>query len=126
MTNQVNELTRKTSLRKRLKNASVADLTKIRSHLDDLISEAEEKERAERAKEAEKQQALDEVLAQARRLGLSGKDIAKAATRSTSTVNKRIYEVDGQRIEYAGRGVLPKALKAIKDNGDDIESYRVE
>lgn len=112
-----------------LKEATVAELQQIQTNLDKLIAEKEEEEAAAEREREEKERALNELLSKAKDLGISKSDILNSIGGGHKNLNagkKRQYRVNGEIIHWGGRGPMPAPLKSLKENGDDIEKYRID
>jgi len=113
MSNLIDSLKRKTTLRSELKEASAADIERIIGHLNDLLAEREEEEALKAAEFEAKREAIEKIKAAMAEAGLDVEDLGGLELPSVKTKSKAkaapkyAITVDGQRYEWTGRGRTP-------------------
>ncbi|WP_210397650.1 H-NS family nucleoid-associated regulatory protein [Motiliproteus sediminis] len=134
MSDIINVLTRKTSLRKACRDLQLADMEKLAETLAELIAERQQEE-ADRL-EAQKQK-LAKLEAIKKQIAESGIDIsdlvesldpAPAAKKPKGSVKPK-YEIKDDKGEihrWTGRGRTPKVFQAYFDKGGSKESCLIK
>ncbi len=128
MSEILNVLTRKTSLRKACKELSVSELDKLLSNLNDLIDERKQEEQAVEAERAQKQASIDAIKKQMADSGIDMNDLlevleATTAAKPKGTVKPKyqIEDADGNLLQWTGRGRTPKLFQEYFDQGGSKE-----
>ena len=128
MSDVLNVLTRKTSLRKACKELAVSELEKLSENLLDLIEERKQEEAAVAAELAQKQASIDAIKKQMSESGLDLNDLL-ASLEGTSAAKpkgsvKPKYEItddEGNVHQWTGRGRTPKVFQHYFDQGGSKE-----
>ena len=116
MSNLIDTLKRKTTLRSELKDASVADIERVIGHLNDLLVERAEEEARQEAELEAKREAIEAIKAAMEAAGLDVSDLGAleaSAAKSKSKAKaapKYAITVNGERHEWTGRGRTPKVF----------------
>ena len=128
MSEILNVLSRKTSLRKACKELSVSELDKLLGNLNDLISERKQEEEAVEADRAHKQASIDAIKKQMADSGVGLDDLLAVLETSTATKPKgtvkpkyQIEGADGKVLQWTGRGRTPKLFQEYFDQGGSKE-----
>ena len=114
MSNLINTLKRKTTLRSELKDVSAADIERVIGHLNDLLAEREEEEARAAEELKAKREAIESIKAAMEAAGLDVEDLggieaSKVKAKSKSkAAPKYAINVNGERHEWTGRGRTPK------------------
>lgn len=128
MSDILNVLTRKTSLRKACKELSASDLEKLFENLSELIGERKQEEAATEAERAQKQVNIDAIKKQMAESGVDLNDLL-ATLEVAPTVKSKVavmpkYQIkdgDGNILQWTGRGRTPKLFQAYFDQGGSKE-----
>lgn len=128
MSDILNVLTRKTSLRKASKELSVSELEKLAENLADIIAERQQEEAAAQAEQAQKQASIDAIKKQMAENGVDLTDLL-AALEGTATAKPKgsvkpkyqIKDADGNLVQWTGRGRTPKVFQDFFDQGGSKE-----
>lgn len=128
MSEILNVLTRKTSLRKACKDLSVSELEKLFDNLNGLIDERKQEEAAVEAELAQKQASIDAIKKQMADSGVDLNDLlqvleASSASKPKGTVKPK-YQIegpDGKVLQWTGRGRTPKLFQEYFDQGGSKE-----
>ncbi|WP_421864768.1 H-NS family nucleoid-associated regulatory protein [Motiliproteus sp.] len=133
MTDVLNVLTRKTSLRKACKELAVSELEKLSENLLELVEERKQEEAAVAAQLAEKQASIDAIKKQMAESGLDLSDLlgaleAGAAAKPKGTVKPKyqITDDEGNVHQWTGRGRTPKVFQQFFDNGGSKEDCLID
>ncbi|WP_207063734.1 H-NS family nucleoid-associated regulatory protein [Motiliproteus sp. SC1-56] len=129
MSEILNVLTRKTSLRKACKELSLAEMEKLSENLLELIEERKEEEAARLEEEREKREKLEQIK---REMAESGIDIGelmeslegaapKKRTKGTVKPKYQITDSEGKVHQWTGRGRTPKVFQKFFDEGGSKE-----
>ncbi len=124
MSEVLNVLTRKTSLRKACKELSASELDKLVGNLSDLIGERKQEEQAMEAQRAQKQASIDAIKKQMADNGVDLNDLlavleASPAVKPKGTVKPKyqIEDSEGKVLQWTGRGRTPKLFQEYFDQG---------
>lgn len=133
MTDMLNVLTRKTSLRKACKDLSLAEMEKLSESLLELIEERREEEVARQEEEKEKREKLEAIK---RDMAESGIDIGElmqslegAAPKKKKGTVKPKYQItdsEGKVHQWTGRGRTPKVFQEYFDQGGTREESLID
>jgi len=116
MSNLIDSLKRKTTLRSELKNASVADIERVIGHLNDLLAERVEEESRAAAELEAKRDAIEKIKAAMAEAGLDVEDLGGIDTSAVKPKSKAkaapkyAIILNGERHEWTGRGRTPKVF----------------
>jgi DNA-binding protein H-NS len=128
MSELLNVLTRKTSLRKACKDLSFSELEKLLDNLNDLISERKQEEEAIETERAQKQASIDAIKKQMVDSGVDLNDLLTVLDASTTSKPKvtvkpkyQIEDADGKMLQWTGRGRTPKLFQQYFDQGGSKE-----
>ncbi|MEH6470753.1 MAG: H-NS histone family protein [Halopseudomonas sp.] len=128
MSDILNVLTRKTSLRKACKELSASELEKLFENLSDLINERKQEEAAIEAERAQKQASIDAIKKQMADNGVDLNDLlatleAAPAAKPKGTVKPKyqIEDGEGNILQWTGRGRTPKLFQQYFDQGGSKE-----
>ena len=130
MSDVLNVLTRKTSLRRACKELSFSELEKLSENLAALIEERQAEEEAAAAEMAQKQANIDAIKKQMAESGLDLSDLlaaldsdggAKSKPKGSVKPKYQIKDADGNLVQWTGRGRTPKVFQAYFDQGGSKE-----
>lgn len=128
MSEILNVLTRKTSLRKACKELSVSELEKLLENLNDLMAERKQEAEAVEAERAQKQASIDAIKKQMADSGVDLNDLlavleATPSAKPKGTVKPKyqIEDADGNVLQWTGRGRTPKLFQQYFDQGGSKE-----
>lgn len=128
MTDIVNVLTRKTSLRKACKELSLAEMEKLAENLSELIEESKEAEEARLAEQKERLEKLESIKREMETAGIAISDLKQvmegaAPKKKTGTVKPKyqVKDSEGKVHQWTGRGRTPKVFQAYFDQGGTKE-----
>ena len=133
MSDVLNVLTRKTSLRKACREISLADMEKLSENLFEMIEErkAEEAERLEEQKE--KLEKLESLKRQIVESGIELSDLVDSLEGSLTPKKKgtvkpkyEIQDADGNVHQWTGRGRTPKLFQEFFDQGGSKEDCLIK
>tara|TARA_R110001583_G_scaffold41238_4_gene131292 strand:+ start:758 stop:1159 length:402 start_codon:yes stop_codon:yes gene_type:complete len=133
MSDILNVLTRKTSLRKACKELSASELEKLFENLSDLLNERKQEDEAMAAERAEKQTNIDAIKKQMADSGVDLNDLLAAlevspAAKPKGSVKAKYQIEDGQggMLQWTGRGRTPKLFQAYFDQGGSKEDCLID
>ncbi len=133
MSDVINVLTRKTSLRKACKEISLADMEKLAESLADLIEERKEEEVKVAAAEKEKLAKLEALKAEMQSAGIDISELLaamestpKAKKKSTVEPKYQVTDDQGNVHKWTGRGRTPKVFQAYFDKGHSKEDCLIK
>lgn len=133
MSDILNVLTRKTSLRKASKELSVAELEKLAENLAELIEERQQEAAAMEAELAQKQASIDAIKQKMAESGVDLSDLLSAlegsgAAKPKGTVKPKyqIKDADGSLVQWTGRGRTPKVFQQFFDQGGSKEDCLID
>lgn len=133
MSDVLNVLTRKTSLRKACKEISLNDMEKLAESLSALIEERKEEEKAVAAEQQEKLAKLEAIKAEMLNAGIDISDLlatmdSSSAPKKKSTVKPKyqVTDAEGNVHLWTGRGRTPKPFQAYFDKGHSKEDCLIK
>lgn len=125
MSDVLNVLTRKTSLRKACKEITIADMEKLAESLSGLIEERKEEEKAMAEAQQEKFAKLEALKAEMTNAGIDISDLVaamesapKAKKKSTVEPKYQVTDSEGNVHKWTGRGRTPKVFQEFFDKGN--------
>lgn len=128
MSDVLNVLTRKTSLRKACKEISLADMEKLAESLASLIEERKEEEEKLVAEQQEKLAKLESLKAEMVSAGIDISDlvaamdgVAKPKKKTTVEPKYQVTDAEGNVHKWTGRGRTPKVFQEFFDKGNSKE-----
>lgn len=134
MSDVINVLTRKTSLRKACRDLQLSEMEKLAETLAELIAERQEEEAAQLEAQKEKLEKLEAIKKQIAESGIDISDLvesldgAPAAKKTKGTVKPKyqIKDENGELHQWTGRGRTPKVFQAYFDKGGSKESCLIK
>lgn len=133
MSEVINVLTRKTSLRKACKEISLADMEKLAESLSGLIEERKEEESKMAAAQQEKLAKLEALKSEMQNAGIDISDllasmeaVPKAKPKSTVAPKYQVTDDEGNVHKWTGRGRTPKPFQAFFDKGHSKEDCLIK
>ncbi|WP_210396632.1 H-NS family nucleoid-associated regulatory protein [Motiliproteus sediminis] len=129
MSDSIQLLLRKNSFRKAAKDLSVAELEKLLTNAQEVIEERAAEEAAAAEANKEKKQKIEELRKAMAQAGISAEELeaaiggakAKSATKGSVKPKYQIEGVDGNIVQWTGRGRTPKVFQEYFDNGGSKE-----
>jgi DNA-binding protein H-NS len=133
MSDFISILTHGRRLQGAVKELSVEELETVADKLNSIIDNRKAKELEQQEAAKEKNEKLNEILAQLEAAGLDVNDLQKAepAKKSTKVGKKRpvkyiLKDSAGNEHKWTGIGRMPKVFKAELDSGKSLDSYLIE
>jgi len=130
--------TRLNSLRRELKEMSLADIDKLSDNIAKIRAELEEEKMIEAAKEEERKAVIAAALEQLKASGLSKEEIESVISgRSTGEAKPKqvrgpvapkykVIDNEGNEHTWTGRGKTPLIFQQIKESEGDLEAYLIK
>jgi DNA-binding protein H-NS len=132
MSDFIGILTHGRRLQGAVKELSVEELESVADKLNTIIENRKTKELEQQEAAKEKNQKLNEILAQLEAAGLDVNDLQKAepAKKSTKVGKKRpvkyiLSDNEGNEHKWTGIGRMPKVFKAALDSGKSLDSFLI-
>ena len=133
MSDILNVLTRKTSLRKACKEVSLGDMEKLAENLLEMIEVRKSEQAAVEEAQKEKLEKIEALKSQILASGLDLSDLVgslsteKAVKKKGSVKAKyEIQDADGKLHQWTGRGRTPKVFQAFIDQGGSKEDCLIK
>lgn len=134
MSEVINVLTRKTSLRKACKEISLADMEKLAESLAGLIEERNEEESKMAAAQEEKLAKLEALKSEMQSAGIDISDLLASMetvpkvkkVKSTVAPKYQVTDGEGNVHKWTGRGRTPKSFQAFFDKGNSKEDCLIK
>ncbi|WP_166422909.1 H-NS family nucleoid-associated regulatory protein [Paraglaciecola sp. 20A4] len=132
MSDFISILTHGRRLQGAVKELSVEELESVADKLNSIIENRKTKELEQQEAAKEKNQKLNEILAQLEAAGLDVNDLQQAepAKKSTKVGKKRpvkyiLSDSEGNEHKWTGIGRMPKVFKAALDSGKSLDSFLI-
>ena len=123
------------SLRAATKELSIEQLDEVLIKLTKIIADRKEVESLEIAKQQEKQEKVNAILAQLKENGISPEELltltdteqvkVKTKTKREPRPAKYAYEHEGETKTWTGQGRMPLPLQAIMNDKGSIEEFLI-
>ncbi len=133
MSDVLNVLTRKTSLRKACKELSLADMEKLSENLLEMIEERKSEEAARLVEQKEKLERLESLKKEILDSGIELSELIDsleggAAPKKKGSVKPKyeIRDAEGVLHQWTGRGRTPKVFQAYFDQGGTKEKCLIK
>ncbi len=133
MSDVLNVLTRKTSLRKASRELSLAEMEKLAENLAELIEERKEAEVALLAEQKEKLAKLESLKKEILSSGIDLADLVEsfegaAPTKKKGSVKPKyeIKDANGELHQWTGRGRTPKVFQEFFNQGGTKEQCLIK
>ncbi|MCW8886583.1 MAG: H-NS histone family protein [Motiliproteus sp.] len=134
MSDVLNVLTRKTSLRKACRDISMAEMEKLAENLSEIIEERKVDEAARLEEQKEKLAKLETLKKEILESGLDLAEIVESLESTGSTGKKKgtvqpkyeIRDSDGELHQWTGRGRTPKVFQQFFDQGGSKEECLIK
>ncbi|MBU3019625.1 H-NS histone family protein [Paraglaciecola agarilytica] len=132
MSDFISILTHGRRLQGAVKELSVEELETVADKLNSIIENRKAKELEQQEAEREKNEKLNQILAQLEEAGLDVNDLQKAEPgKKAAKVGKKrpvkysLKDSEGNEYKWTGIGRMPKVFKAALDSGKSLESYLI-
>ena len=134
MTDVINVLTRKTSLRKACRDLQMADMEKLAGTLAELIAERQQEEAAAQEEQRERNEKLAALKKQIAESGFDLNELVQSMEPSATPKKVRasvkpkyeIKDTDGNVHQWTGRGRTPKVFQSYFDQGGSKEDCLIK
>jgi len=133
MSDFISILTHGRRLQGAVKELSVEELETVADKLNSIIENRKAKELEQQEAEREKNEKLNQILAQLEEAGLDVNDLQKAEpAKKTAKVGKKrpvkysLKDSEGNEHKWTGIGRMPKVFKAALDSGKSLETYLID
>ena len=121
------------SLRAATKELSIEQLDEVLIKLSKIIADRKEDETIELAKQQEKQDKVNAILAQLKESGISPEELltlteteqVKTKTKREPRPAKYAYEHEGESKTWTGQGRMPLPLQTIMNEKGSIEEFLI-
>ncbi len=133
MTDVLNVLTRKTSLRKACKDISLDDMGKLSENLIELIEERKADEAARLEEQKEKLAKLESLRQDILDSGIELSELVQSLEGTSGSKKKgsvkpkyQVQDADGKMHKWTGRGRTPKVFQQYFDQGGTKEECLIK
>ncbi len=132
MTDIINALTRKTSLRKVCKELTLAEMEKLAESISELVEERKEAEAAVMEEQKEKREKLDAIKREMESAGIDISELLQSmesvAPKKKGTVKPKyqLRDAEGVVHKWTGRGRTPKVFQEYFNQGGSKEDCLID